>query len=100
MFLYRKVSFFLKFHLYLFPTACLQLLAEKEGSLSSLISKSTEKEQQLRETREREQLARGEAEGLRYELRELEREVGNQSSEMSLLCEQLTEVCSGKYLMG
>ena len=72
--------------------SCPQLLAEKEESLDSLRSKWTQKEELLREAGEGQELARAEAEGLRLELRELEREVGDQSSEMSTLSEQLTEV--------
>jgi chromosome segregation ATPase len=68
-----------------------ELLAEREESLDSLRSKWTQKEELLREAGEGQELARAEAEGLRLELRELEREVGDQSSEMSTLSEQLTE---------
>lgn len=70
----------------------MQLLSEKERSLTALYSKSSSQEQLLRESREKQLEVEREAEELRRELKDAESLLGTHNTEMNSLSEQLTEV--------
>ena len=69
-----------------------QLLSEKERSLTALYANSSEKERLLHDSREKLRVAQKEADDLRCELRDMETALGSQEVEMNALSEQLTEV--------